>query len=584
MAEKKLGLARKLQLTHKSYKKLAEPTLRHRKAMFKALAAGYFDSGTSLYHTVNLIGRGVDSVVPFLVEGNPRFKVGTKIKNYRPWAHITQLAINYYLEKIKLAEKVLIPAALSSMFGAGITRTVLTHSGNIRMEEGGVIRPGVPSVSLIDDANYVGDPAATRRDDFTLEGDVYRLPTAYARDFFARRDEFGNQIADYIKPDGKIIQDYTVEELTKTEFDRAKLGITDYTTFIDFYLYDENVIVTIMPEGKKAKILRTVEWKGPEGGPYDYLGYKFLPGFTVPLPPAWSWHDLDVTMNRMFDKAREQAENQKKVLAYEGSAEADAKRIVRTPNMGSVRVDNIAALKEIDFGGINDANLAWMALAEGEFTKQGGNPDVLGGRGAQAPTLGQEQMVFSNATRIVRNMSTRFNSFVTSIVRKFVFDFWNNPQMYVPVLRDIPGYGQLPAVFSDQNKVGDFQDFVYDLVPFSMQRENPELTYSKMMQFMTSWVLPTMQIAAMQGMEMDIPTVTKIMAEYAGFDEFNQMYRSAVPQQLDNVPYTMTTASQRPNPKTKTGQTSDAFGATDVSRTANKQQQQTRTASDTAAV
>jgi len=573
----RLNFPRRLQIASKAYLLLAEPTLKKRLRMFRSWASGFYDEGKHPYHTVNLIGRGVDTVVPFLVEGDPRFLVETKITNYRPWGYITQLAINYYLEKLKIAEKALIPAALNSMFGAGIVRTCLTHSGNIRLEEGGIIKQGVPSVSVIDDANYIGDPSAKRRADFKMEGDVYRLPTKYAKDFFAGKDKFGNEIADYIKPDGKIIQDYSPEDIAKYNYNRARFGIQDYTTFIDLYLYDENVIVTIMPEGKKAKILRTVAWKGPEGGPYDYLGYKYMSESSIPLPPAWAWYDLDTTMNIVFDKGREQAENQKKVLAYEDAAKEDAERVTRTGNMGSVRVNNIGSLKEIEYGGMSDSNLAWMAFAEAEFTKQGGNPDVLGGRGAQAPTLGQEQLVFSNATRIIRSFSNRFDAFTKSIVKKFAWDFWFNPLSYVPVLRDLPGYGQLPAVFSSVDRVGDFQDFIYKLIPYSMQRENPDVKYQKMMGFAMQWILPTMQIAMSQGAQIDIPLLSRILSEYAGFDNFNQFYKSAVPHELESVPYTMLPMKEGPKNGSKSpGQGNDFFGATDASRTANMNQQQNR--------
>ena len=297
----RLSYPRRLQKASKAWLLLAEPTLKKRLKMFRSWASGYYDDKAHPYHTINLTGRGVDTVVPFLVEGNPRFLVETKITNYRPWGYITQLAINYYLDKLNIAERALIPAALNSMFGAGIVRTCLTHSGNIRLEEGGIIKQGVPSVSVIDDANYIGDPSAKRRCDFRIEGDVYRLPTRYAQDFFAGKDKYGNEIADYIKPDGKIIQDYSPEEIAKYNNDRAKFGVQDHTTFIDLYLSDENIIVTIMPESKKAKILRTVDWKGPEGGPYDYLGYKYMSESPIPLPPAWAWYDLDTTMNIVFD-------------------------------------------------------------------------------------------------------------------------------------------------------------------------------------------------------------------------------------------------------------------------------------------
>lgn len=566
----KLSFSRRIQKAQKAWHILNEPMLKHRHKMFMAWASGYYEDKANPFHTINLIGRGVDTVVPFLVEGNPRFLVETPVNNYRPYAYITQLAINYYLKRLDIAEKALIPAALNSMFGAGIVRTCLTHSGNIRLEEGGELKAGQPSVTVIDDANYIGDPSAKRRVDFRLEGDVYRLPTTYARDFFAGKDKFGNEIADYIKPDGKLIQEYSPEDIAKSNYDRVKFGIMDQTTFMDVFLPEENTIITLMPEGKKAKILREVEWKGPDGGPYDYLGYKFISESPIPLPPAWAWHDLDTTMNSVFDKSREQAENQKKVLAYEDVAEEDAKRVVNTPNMGSVRVNNISSLKEISFGGMDNANLEWMQFAEAEFTKQGGNPDILGGRGAQAKTLGQEQLIFNNATRIIRSFVNRFDNFTSSIVKKFAWDFWHNPLSYTPVLREIPGYGRMPAVFSSSDTVGKFDDFMYNLVPFSMQRESPETKYQKMMQYSLQWIIPTYQMAQSQGAQIDIPLLSRIMAEYAGFENFNQFYKTAVPHELENVPFTMMPMSNSP------GQGNDTFGATLGSRTANMQQQQTR--------
>ena len=101
------------------------------------------------------------------------------------------------------------------------------------------------------------------------------------------------------------------------------------------------------------------------------------------------------------------------------------------------------------------------------------------------------------------------------------------------------------------------------------------------MAFMAQWILPTYQFAASQGAELDIPTVTRIMADYLGIDSFNQWYRTAVPQQLDSVPYTMAPiGGERKKGEQRTnafGQMNDFFGATEGSRTSNMLQQQSRT-------
>jgi len=114
----KMKFPRRLQLMCKAWQTLQQPMLKHRKKLIEAYTSGYYHDSGHPFHTINLIGRGVDSIVPFIVEGNPRFMVETKVANFRHWAYVTQLAINYYIEHLNLAEKVLIPSAVASMFGA----------------------------------------------------------------------------------------------------------------------------------------------------------------------------------------------------------------------------------------------------------------------------------------------------------------------------------------------------------------------------------------------------------------------------------------------------------------------------------
>jgi hypothetical protein len=559
--------------------------LKHRQELIKFRASGFYDQEYSKWHTLNLIDRGISTIVPFLIEGNPKIMVETKVLNYRPYAYIAQLGLNHLIEKMNLAEDVLIPAANNSLIGAAITRTDFYYDRIISLGDE-IIKVGSPHVELIDDSNYIGDPSARRRSDFVFEGDVYTLPTDYAKDFFAHKDEFGNQIADYITADGKLYTDFNPSEITEPDRDKVRrLLLEDRTSFIDLYLRDENTIITIMPKGKKAKILRTKDWEGPGNGPYDYLGYNFMPETPIPIPPAWAWHDIDLTVNIIADKMRELAENQKDVITYSDEAAEDVKRVLNTPNAGSVRVANVDAMKTISINGIKDqSNWQWMQFMLMEQTKQGANPDVLGGRGSNSPTLGQEQMVYNNATRQVNNMYTRYQNFVTSIIKKLSWAFFTDPTLHVPVVRNVPGFGPLPAVFSSADKVGDFYDFVFDIVPYSTQRTSPETQYQKVMQLMTQWVLPTLQMATQQGAQLDLPTVTQTLADYLGLDNFNQYYHTSVPQPGSSVPFQMLPTTNRKEAtqsgKPGNGMSSDTFGTSLGNQNANLNQEQERTQSN----
>ena len=575
---------KRVQRLVRAWQKRQEVPLQKRQKLLALWASGFFDSGYSRCHMINLIDRGIFTIVPYLVEGNPKILVETKIPNCRPWAFTTQLALNFILDKINFAERTLIPAAINSMFGAGITRTFTEYDRVINLDDN-AIKYGSHVIRVIDDADYIGDVAAKTRGDFILEGDIYKLPTEYAKDLYYKH-------ADDISSDCRLTSEYHPEKISNGEWDLNRLSLREYTSFIDLYLYDEGITITILPYGKAAKILHTVEEDGPGASPYDFLGYKFFPGSTYPIPPAWAWHDLDVTMNVLAKTAREQAESQKDIIVIEPQSREFGKKIVTAKNLDVLEASSPKdSINKLSLGGVNPENYNWMSFAENAFTKTGASSDVLAGRGSQAPTLGQEQMVFNNASRIVNNMSTRFHGFMTSIINKLAWKVLQDPAAYLPLMHQIPGVGEQPRIFSSADKVGDFYDFVYNVTPYSAQRTSPKILAQELMGFMTQWVLPTYQFAAQQGAELDVPTVTRILSDYMGFENFNQFYKTALPHELEGVGYQMQPLGQQQRPKgpnvgskpsgKSPGQSNDTFGSSEASRTANKNQQQQRTGGGT---
>jgi hypothetical protein len=564
--DKDFNFAARLQKQSKLWQKKNENIQLHQQKLLKLWASGFFDGKYAREHLINLLDRGVFTIVPYLVEGDPKCLVETLVLNYKSFAYTTQLALNYLIKKIKFAESVLIPAAINSMFGAGITRIFDEYDRIINLDDE-VIKSGHPVIRVIHDSDYIGDPMAKTRDDFIFEGDVYKLPTDYAKDLFAGKDQFGNQIADYISADCKLTNDFSLEKIFEPDFNMEKLALRDYTTFIDLYLYDENSIVTIMPDGKKAKILRTIENDGPES-PYTYLGYKYFPGCSVPIPPAWFWHDQDVSINIVAKTGREQAESQKDVIFADMPSKKAAEAGVNAKNMDViVTKDPKDGIQKISFGGINPDNLGWMNFVELLFNQSGGTPEVMRGTGAEAPTLGQERMIFQNASRIVNNMYSRFHNFMETNLRKLAWRVWTDPLTSIPVIKDIPGFGKLPQIFDSPEKVGDFYDFVFTIVPYSTQRLSPEMKYQRLFQFASQWILPTLPLSQQQGAEFDIPEATERMGNYLGFDDFGHLYKTAVPKETDIIPYTMQSNKNK-------GQMNDSFGSMLPSMEANSERRE----------
>jgi len=142
------------------------------------------------------------------------------------------------------------------------------------------------------------------------------------------------------------------------------------------------------------------------------------------------------------------------------------------------------------------------------------------------------------------------------------------------VVRDIQGIGPIPEVFSSVDKVGDFYDFVFEIVPYSTQRTAPEIKYQSLMQLMMQWVIPTLEIGMQQGAMIDVPTTTETLANYLGLTNFKQLYRTVVPQPGEIVPYQMQPTRNRSEGGTS-GMGSDAFGSTDGNRMAQSNRQAT---------
>jgi hypothetical protein len=534
--------------------------------MVNSWVSGYFDRGNNnKAHTMNLMDRAIGILVPYLSMSNPQANIEARMPQLRPWAYTTELAMNHLLNEIMFSKLSLRPAIFSAMFGSGVIKTGImkTHETDIY---GNHLDVGQPYAAHVDDEDFIGDVSADSVEDFEMIGNFYHLPTAMAKEFF------GPQHADKISPSCKLFGDNSVTEVVK-----RTVNSTDYhtlrslTRFMDIYLPDERVIITMLADGQYHKILRTVQYDGPETGPYDVLGFRYAPRQSMPLPPAWGWIDMDTAMNKLINKMRNQAEREKSILCYTPEAADDAESIRNTPDGMSCKVDDVNNIKVHQLGGVNPESYNWVTYIEGQFSIQGGNLYQLGGRGSQAETLGQEQMLMTNASRIVDDMEQSVYDFTQSIFRKLTWYIWNDPLIQIPVTKRVEGAGSIDVIYDKYAQEGDWGDFNFKIKPYSMQRFNPSVEGQKLMQFLSAWVIPVMPMAAQQGVQVNVDAATKKIAEYLQLD-IEDIWTSAVPEDagmVGNGPYQPTTGQVK---QKGFGQSDDRFGAADASRSGNSVQ------------
>ncbi len=505
------------------WQKLIEKPLRNRALILNALQSGFFSGKQNVAHPINLIDRGLSILIPYLVMNNPKVLISSKHPELRPFASTSELAYNHLIEEIKFAKRTLRPAIRDALMGLGIVKTGLMKSHEVEIF-GYAHSVGEVYSDSVDLVDYIGDPSAKTFENFEFEGNFYRMPLEAAKDLFRRH-------ADILVPSYHLYGSERQHDPEKIAKDSIESGmyrtLHEFVQLADYWIPDENIIVTVEP--RSEKIIMTRDAENPEGGPYDKLYFKDFPGTPIPIPPVWYWLDLDATINVIVNKMKKQAASQKVVLAYEGDTADDVERLAAAGDRGTIKVSNVQGLQNIEWPGIDPGQYDWTNYLESQFSTTANNAYTLGGRNSQAGTLGQEQMLMANASKSVDDMYQAVYDFTTSIAKKMTWYFWTDPLIQIPRVKRVEGFGDISVMYDRTAREGEFWDYALTIEPYSMQRLNPNIELQRMMGLLTQWVLPTLQPAAQQGVTVNFPKATKQLAKLAGIREFDDWYETGVP-------------------------------------------------------
>jgi hypothetical protein len=342
---------------------------------------------------------------------------------------------------------------------------------------------------------------------------------------------------------------------------------------IDLWLPDEGVVVTIPPDGQGKKVMRTVDYDGPENGPYDMLAYKYFPETVIPIPPVFGWLGLNNIINRLVRKMRDQAQREKKILLYERGSSDDADMIRQSPDGDTIGIRDVGSVKEVEFGGVSNTNMPFVAWLEEQYSIQGGNLYTLGGRSTQADTLGQEQMLMASASKHLQDMILQVHHFTRTIIKKMAWHLWSDPLIQVPVIKQLGGF-KLKVSYTPEVKEGEFFDYGFDIEPYSMTMMSPDMRYQRLMQLIGQVVLPTAQIAASQGSMLNVSELVHEAARFLDVRNLDNWYITGMPQQTAMNPY-------QPLQGTVTsGQSDGRFGNGESDNMNNMLQHMNRTAGE----
>ena len=426
---------------------------------------------------LNLIHALVSAMLPHLLPHRPRAMVRADRAECNAAAERLQRQWNHLAEEIDLAAT-LRGVVTDALFGAGVMKVGLAATGH----SAGVLHdPGRPFADRVDLDDYLIDPAAARREQAAFEGNRYRL---------ARRDLLAEDRFDPA----------AVERLPVRS--GAAGAIEDTVELIDLWLPAHGVIVTLAGDAAAGgAILAETPYDGPERGPYEWLGFHWLPGQLLPVPPVAMVFDLHVMINQVAAKLSRQAQRQKDLVLFDDRVAEEAEQLREALDGEMVGVQNVDRYRQVSFGGANEAGYRHLEFLFEQFRRIGGNADALAGVSAASPTLGQDELLYAGAAARVEDLRSAVVEFTRRVGRKLAWHLWQEP---------LSG----PATAGDlqRRSEADFLEMHFAIEPHSLAPDTPQRRYGRVLEWFQKVLLPTAETAAEQGRPLDAVGLARMTA------------------------------------------------------------------------
>lgn len=463
---------------------------------------------------VNLLHTAATTVVPNLVFENPQIKIRTDVLEYREYGSVLELATNHLLREMDF-RMTLRKCVIDSIFAAGFLKTGIATSDRIISIDGVDINLGQPFAERVDPDDMILDPNARDWDE-----------QAFVANRFTVNKE--DAIAQGIDPDLIMRSSSRFDNPRGLREASALTGAASHTTeqlfekvdMVDVWIPSEQKVFTMVwrPTHASNQFVKVSEHVGTEKGPYHMLGYTFVPDNILPVPPASIWYDLHIMANRIARKIARQADRMRRVLLYDGEAVDDAEVIRDSMDGETIRVNNVEGVKSVDYGGTTEDAYTYMDWIKRQFSEQAGSLDQLSGQGVNAPTLGQSEILEANANVRLADLQNMVAQFTSKAANDLKFFLHTDPLIELPLIRRANGQDE-QVLYTPEMRQGTFLQYMATVVPYSMNRQDPNVRARRLLEFASTAVPAAAQAAQMLGPAFKIDKYLQTIAREIGLDD-----------------------------------------------------------------
>jgi hypothetical protein len=497
---------------------------------------------------LNLIKQDILSYLRILASHNPRMMVSTRYPQLKWLAGDMEAWGNWRLVEMDF-ERTLRRCTQNALFQIGIGTVGVTYRQTYEGETHAFMEPFFDSVDLDD---YFHDMEAKSIETLDFQGHRFKMLLADVQS----DESFDPQRRAEIQPaQHRRTNENGEDRIKNIEANRASFASDEFAPYVELcqiWLPREQLILTCEwgEQGPMGAPLRASKWHGPSCGMYHLLGFAEVPGNTMFASPISDRYDLALLINRQFNKASRQSNNAKSVLAYQGTAESDAKNVQKASDGQLVRVNHIDQMKEVGFRGADAAEFQVMMQNIGLYDRFAGNLATIAGLSAQAPTLGQEELLQSNSSAQIKDMQEAVVKFARNVIRSLCWYWMNDNQQTYEGERSLEGIDQAaPIQITPEDRLGNFMLLNFDIEPYSLQGQTPQQKNQQIDALLQQIILPLAPMLAQQGIFPNMQSILRLKSKYMGMTDLGDILTFVEPQ-VQEEPYAE--PPKMPNATTRT--------------------------------
>lgn len=455
--------------------------------------------------------------------------ITTRLPRGRSFANKLAALATFMLNECK-ADDVFRPVVIDSLAGRGIVWTGLGDSPGRGMAEptGFLADPGRPLTRQILEENFINDASAESDDGIQFRGHRFSVPFEWA--FYSKL---------YDQAELERVHKAQVARDRKTETgELAKLAGQWRDRFVDevrlaqVWLPHYGRLVTLPADMEDVQdaYLAEHEYVGPESGPYDVLTYIGMPGSNVPISPFSIYYDMAMVCNAILGTMKDNAKNEKDIVAVRPGSETDGRRVMVAPNGAVIAVDDPKAVNPMHFGGNAESAYRSLGLFMDLFNKMANNPESVGGLGAMAKTATQDQMLMGATQVGLNDKRAAVERFTSSVLTKILWYCWNDDANPISVeLSENIGAGvEIPFRWDTAKREADLTDYMVTAKTFTAADDSPEARYRAVQDWLVNIIMPLAKLAGPEGLALDATGIAKMTGDLRGIEQADELFKPSV--------------------------------------------------------